>query len=283
MLGLTVAVSISAMVFQNCIFNNVSKKELKTNDSIYKYNMCIYAVCLVFFGLMMIKEGMSLYTLTLGLVFGVVTALSNFYKVLSLSKGPMHITLLVTTSSMIIPTLSGVFFGETFSMTKLCFVFVLIFFVYLSLDRTSDKSINKSWLICCMIAFVMQGTIGVLQKIHQTSDCKNELNFFLFVSFCCSAIFNRIRIKGKFSDIKLGKKTMLLALFCGVCTYLNNFLNLKLSGLIPSQVFFPLVNGSTIVLCSLASVIIFKEKLTKIQVIGLCGGILSLVAICMVK
>lgn len=280
MLGLTIAVSISAMVFQNCIFNNVSKKELKTNDSIYKYNMCIYAVCLVFFGIMMIKEGISLYTVGLGLVFGVVTALSNFYKMLSLTKGPMHITLLVTTSSMIIPALSGVFFGEAFSIAKLCAVFALIFFVYLSLDRTSDKSINKSWLICCIVAFVMQGTIGVLQKIHQTSVYKDELSSFLFVAFCCSFVFNRIRIKEKFSNVKLTKKTIFLALLCGVCTYLNNFLNLKLSGLIPSQVFFPLVNGSTIVLCSLASVLIFKEKLTKIQTLGLVGGLLSLVAIC---
>ena len=61
-----------------------------------------------------------------------------------------------------------------------------------------------------------------------------------------------------------------------------NYLNLKLSGLIPSQLFFPLINGSTIVLSALLSVAVFKERLNKKQIIGLCGGILSLIAICLV-
>jgi multidrug transporter EmrE-like cation transporter len=62
-----------------------------------------------------------------------------------------------------------------------------------------------------------------------------------------------------------------------------NFLNLRLSGLLPSQLFFPVINGSAIILSSLASIVIFKERLNKKQIIGLCGGILSLVAICLVK
>ena len=62
-----------------------------------------------------------------------------------------------------------------------------------------------------------------------------------------------------------------------------NYINLKLSGLLPSQLFFPLVNGSAIVLSSLSSVFIFKERITKKQVVGLVGGLLSLIAICLVK
>jgi multidrug transporter EmrE-like cation transporter len=62
-----------------------------------------------------------------------------------------------------------------------------------------------------------------------------------------------------------------------------NYINLKLSGLLPSQLFFPLINGSAIILSSLSSVFIFKESLSKKQVVGLVGGILSLIAICLVK
>jgi multidrug transporter EmrE-like cation transporter len=59
-----------------------------------------------------------------------------------------------------------------------------------------------------------------------------------------------------------------------------NFLNLKLSGILPSQLFFPLVNGSAIILSTAASFIIFKEKLTSRQIVGLFGGIAALIAIC---
>jgi multidrug transporter EmrE-like cation transporter len=79
------------------------------------------------------------------------------------------------------------------------------------------------------------------------------------------------------------KKHLAFALVCGICTFGMNFLNLKLSGLLPSQLFFPIVNGSAIILSSVMSVLLFKEKLTKKQIIGLCGGIVSLIAICLVK
>lgn len=72
-------------------------------------------------------------------------------------------------------------------------------------------------------------------------------------------------------------------LFCGVCAFCMNYINMKLSGILPSQLFFPLVNGSAIVLSSLVSIFFFKEMPTQKQVVGLCGGILSLILICVVK
>ena len=60
-----------------------------------------------------------------------------------------------------------------------------------------------------------------------------------------------------------------------------NYLNLVLSGMLPSQLMFPLVNGSSIIISTLISVFLFKETLTKKQLIGVCGGISSLIAICL--
>ena len=195
----------------------------------------------------------------------------------------MHITLLITTSSMIIPTLSGVFFGETFSLPRLCVVFVMILFIYLSMDKGSDMRLNKLWLIYCLLAFVFQGGIGVLQKIHQSSLHKNETGVFLLTAFICSLIYSCIRTKKSFSELNFSKKHLCFALLCGICTFGMNYLNLKLSGILPSQLFFPIINGSAIILSSVASVLIFKEKLSKKQLIGLCGGMISLVAICLVR
>ena len=276
-------ISITSIVLQNCIFNNVCKKDLQTGAHVYRFNTLSYAICILLFGIIAISRGFSLFTIFLGVLFGVVTALSNYYKMQSLSCGPMHITLLITTSSMIIPTLSGVFFGECFSVYKLILVFVLIFFIYLSLEKKNSTEINKKWLIFCALAFVLQGSIGVLQKIHQSSEHKGEIGGFLFVAFICSIVYSHFRAKKGFKELGFNKKLFIFAPICGLCTFLMNFLNLRLSGLLPSQLFFPVVNGSAIILSSVMSVIIFKEKLTKRQIVGLCGGILSLIAICLVK
>ena len=283
MIIIQVILSISTIVIQNCVLNGVCKKDLRTSDHVYRFNVLVYAICIVLFGLVALNGGVSLFTIGIGLLFGIATALSNYYKMLSLTSGPMHITLLITTSSMIIPTISGVFFGETFSLPRLCVVFVMIFFIYLSLDKGSDMRINKLWLIYCLLAFVFQGGIGVLQKIHQSSLYKNETGLFLLTAFICSLIYSCIRTKKSFSELNFSKKHLCFALLCGICTFGMNYLNLKLSGILPSQLFFPIINGSAIILSSVASVLIFKEKLSKKQLIGLCGGMISLVAICLVR
>ena len=276
-----VIISVTSTVLQNCLFNKSCKSKLKTAADINRFNVVVYCVCLLLFGILLLREKLSVFTLLLACLFGVVTALGNLFKMLSLSCGPMNVTLLLTTSSMIIPTLSGVFFGEKFSISKLCVVFVLIFFVYLSIGKNDDAKINKKWLLFSGLAFVFQGAVGVIQKVHQTSSHKSEVSGFLFISFICAIVFCVLRSKKSDTKINLGKMTLVIGLICGLCTFTMNFLNLKLSGLIPSQLFFPLVNGSAIVMSSIMSVILFKEKLTKKQTIGLVGGILSLIAICL--
>lgn len=282
MLPFQIVLSVCSMVLQNCILNKVCKKELQSSDHVYRFNMISYAVCILLFTVLAIQGGVSWFTLGMGALFGVVTALSNLYKMSALSTGPMHITLLITTASMIIPTMSGIFFGETFSLPKLLTVGVLLFFIYLTLGRSDDFKKSKLWFLYCLIAFLLQGTIGVLQKIHQTSAHKGETGSFLLIAFICSLIYSRIRAKKTFGELKFTKKTVIFSIISGICIFGMNFLNLRLSGLLPSQLFFPLVNGSAIVLSSLASFLLFHEKLTKRQIIGLIGGIASLIAICLI-
>ncbi len=279
---LLVITSIITMVLQNCLFNSTCKTVLKTTRQINLFNTLVYSVCVLIFGILLFKEQISVFTALLGLLFGVITALSNLFKMLSLSCGPMNITLLVTTSSMIIPTMSGMFFGEKFSLLKLCVVFVLVFFIYLSIGKGEDTRVRKKWFLFCALAFIFQGTIGVLQKIHQSSSHKAETGGFLFTSFLVAIVFCFIRNKDSSQKIRLDRKTVFIGLICGGCTFGMNYINLKLSGLLPSQLFFPLINGSAIVLSSVMSVIIFKERLSKRQTVGLVGGIISLIAICLV-
>lgn len=195
----------------------------------------------------------------------------------------MHITLLITTSSMIIPAFSGVFFGEGFSLPRLFFVFLLLFFIYLSLEKKGGSRINGRWFLFCSLAFLFEGSIGVLQKIHQSSAHRAETGAFLFVAFFCSLVYNRVFAKRSFKELRFTRRHLLMALICGVCAFSINFFNLRLSGMLPSQLFFPVINGSAIVLSSLFSVLLFKERLTKTQIVGLLGGLLCLVAICVVQ
>lgn len=283
MIILQTILSIFSMVAYNSLVNGVCKKDLKTTDHVHAFSSIFYAVCVVFFGLVALGGGISWFTVILGLAFGIVTNLSAYYKMRALASGPMHVTLLVTTASMIIPTMSGVFFGESFSIWKLLIVFILIFFIYLSFEKSDEKKTNKTWVVFCILAFAFQAAVGVLQKVHQSTEHKGEIGVFLLIAFICSLVFSVVRRKTPYKQLCFTKKQVIFAVVCGICTFAMNYINLKLSGILPSQLFFPLINGSAIVLSSLCSVFIFKEHLSKKQFVGLAGGILSLIAICLVK
>ena len=74
---------------------------------------------------------------------------------------------------------------------------------------------------------------------------------------------------------------MLVIIFRGICTAANHKLNLFLSGVMDSAVFFPLVNGGGLVLVTLSALIIFRERLSVKQWISVALGIASVLCLCL--
>ena len=74
---------------------------------------------------------------------------------------------------------------------------------------------------------------------------------------------------------------LVLIVVAGAFASVNHKLNLYLSGVMSSAVFFPIVNGGGLVLATLAALVIFREKLTKKQWCGVTIGILSVLCLCL--
>ena len=72
-------------------------------------------------------------------------------------------------------------------------------------------------------------------------------------------------------DIKITGIILLSALTGGV-SYLLQLIGAKD---IPATVLYPLVTGGSIVMCALAGFVVFKEKLTKVQTIGIAACIVG--------
>lgn len=131
-----------------------------------------------------------------------------------------------------------------------------------------------------------------MQKLHQTSPHAAELNSFLIISFVISFLFSFLLAlvfmkKEKLPLIEKSAKggadwlILVIAVVSGVCVAANHKLNLGLSGVIPTAVFFPVVNGGNLVLTTLSALVIFREKLTKRQWIGVVLGTASVLFLCM--
>ena len=154
-----------------------------------------------------------------------------------------------------------------------------------------DKKASGAWFLFVLIAFLTTGSIGVMQKWHQSSEFKNELDGFLIIAFLFSFIFSLI---GALITVLLQKKNhsytpmrrdlapfaIALMIVCGICAAANNKMNLYLSGVMSSAVFFPIVNGGGMILSAIASLFLFKEKFNAQKWVGISVGIVAVVLIC---
>ena len=236
----------------------------------------------------------SYFTLILGIVFGAATAIACVTNLFAFQCGPMSYTTVIISFSTLISALSGVmFFGESLSVTQIVGIaLMLASFVLAVKSEKGEKGANLKWLLLSIASFLSVGGIGVMQKVHQSSEFREELDEFLIIAFISSTVLSLLFIlamkwlgrKGEKIKRELSKKDLCLIagimVVSGIAVAVNNQFNLYLSGVIDSAVFFPVVNGGGLVLATLAALLIFKEKLSLKQWIGILLGTLSVVLLC---
>lgn len=234
----------------------------------------------------------SLFTFLLGCAFGVVTAIQQISNLKALDVGPLSYTSVIISLSTLIPTLSGlIFWNEKIGLRQIIGIALLVVCFVLSVEKKpGEEKMSVRWLLYSVIAFLCTGMIGVMQKFHQQSEFKSELNGFLVIAFVISFVYSVVmaivatkKNKDKDKSIDFKEKTVyrLLAVvvLAGLCVAVNNKINLDLSGKIPSAVFFPIVNGGGLVLTMLCAVTFFREKLSPKQWIGFFTGVASVLLI----
>ena len=237
----------------------------------------------------------SLFTLLLGILFGIVTALQAVFHLQALEKGPFSYTMVLISLSTIIPALSGsLIWDEEITPVQIVGIFLMLLCFACSTEHTvGEKKASLLWFLYVGLAFVLTGLIGVLQKWHQNTDYKEELDGFLMIAFLMSFLYSAVCLlllwrkskrKSQAPAQKLSGRplmtALLLMLITGICVAANNKINLYLSGVMDSAVFFPTVNGGGLILATLTALVLFREKPTKKQWLGIAFGTVSVVLLC---
>lgn len=289
------AITLTVSLFA-ALFANVTKKYYSSKNGGLAGGFLFNAVGSVTAAAVLLIWGgfgeFSLFSLILGLAFGAVTALQGICNIAALGCGPMSYTTVIISFATVISAATGVlFYNETLHFTQIVgIVLMLASFVFAAKSDENGKKANFKWLILSVVTFLATGAIGVMQKVHQSSAYRGELNGFLITAFLSSALFSvafalyfKSREKSKEKSIKTGKTLLLIIavmIIGGISVAVNNKLNLYLSGVMESAVFFPVVNGGGLVLATVTAVIAFKERLTKKQWLGVVIGIISVVFLC---
>jgi len=293
---MTVVIMSASLAFMVIISLIRKYFSIKFQESSYERH--VFNIFCNFTGMLFLLVGggigkISFPTFCLGAAFGISFAIHTVSFLKAIELGSMSYTNIIVTLSTLIPSLSGaIAFGEKmYPIQYIGMVFMCICFV-LSVKTDGEKAkATMRWFLYCMIAMLSNGFTGVTQKWHQNTAYGQEVNGFLFVSCIMAVLYSLVLIirllkKEKNLEIKQDNSEIwkigwiLLMILNGITNIMTDKLNMILIGRLDSAVFFPVYNGLSLCLIILSALIIFKERPTVRQWIGMIIGLIAMILLC---
>ncbi len=203
------------------------------------------------------------FSVALAIVYAVACILMTYFSLKAFAVANLSVySVFSMLGGMLLPFLLGVgFYDEKMSIFKLICCGLIVVSVLLNLKGGKG---NKKAFLYYMAVFVLNGGVGVISKIHQSSDIAHtDSTGFMFLSSLASIIISAIWLLIKYRKIPVVKgKSLLFAGGYGIFNGVGNwFLLISLIHL-PASVQYPLVTGGVMVFSTLISAL-RKEKLTK--------------------
>ena len=225
-------------------------------------------------------------TLLFAFGYGASLCISMYAGYRALCCGPMALTSMLVSFSLIIPLLWGVTVGGDTISTLQCVAFP---FLALSILLTNADKFKKSehvhrnygqWLFFAFLTFAANGICSILQKQHQTLYPEAySREFMFFAMFLCTAVFSAVALaKTPWKEIK-ESKGKLFGVLSGIANALANYLTLLLAGMENASVLFPVISAGTILAVLLFGRIFFREKLKPNHYFAIVAGIAAVVLI----
>ena len=222
------------------------------------------------------------YAIPMGAVYAVVT----WANISALKCGPVSLTALFLQLSLIATTVWGFFFwGEKVTVLSVVGLVLAICSLVLCLyeKKSSEKEggkISLKWVILALVVFFGNATSSILQRTQQTAFNGRHENMMMFFAMSIALIaFTCAYLKSDKTHTRvMVKETGWIPLLAGIANFLLNLfvIFLATSNLPPSLV-YPVISVGGLAVSSLASSLLFKERLYPWQWAGMVLGALSVV------
>jgi drug/metabolite transporter (DMT)-like permease len=250
-----------------------------------------YMVC-VFIGLFRIDGMDALRTVEfsaawtwVALLIGLMLVLGFYFATITAQKMGVSITSVASKVSLVLPVLFSLLVMKVdtreFSVFNYMGMMLAVISIYLGALRSRERSAAKlrgiSVFLLPFAVFLFGGLIDISLNYsnHVLINTQNE-QVFPIVLFGGAAVIGLIFML--FRARSFGWNSLLGGLALGICNYLS--LVFVLNALTAFQnngaVFFPIYNIGIILLSSLLAIVIFREKLSKTNFVGLGLSVVAL-------
>ena len=228
-----------------------------------------------------IESEWFIHAIILGTLF---ISIFNIYA-LGIQKIGIATSSVINKMSFVVPVVFSIIFyeNEVFSFSILFGILLALLGIYLSSTNNSSFNFDKKYLWIILIIFFGQGLVDIVLNDSKFYIPKDE-NFLFFLILFISATTAGILIlfaKKQISDIKI--KNLLWGAIFGIPNFFSIFYFLKALQsdyfIDKSYLIFPLTSVGIVVTTTFLGVLIYKEILTKRNLIGITIAVISILII----
>ena len=217
-----------------------------------------------------------------GILSGVLYCVASFLTYVALSCGSFAMTMLIMSYTMLFPIVYGIVFLQEHATAFTCVgLLVLMVSVYLVQEKDGDGGgkFSVKWLVAIAISFAANGFLGILQRMQQIRVDNAYTNEYMMITLGVSAAVLLVAglAQNRKSFGRILRHGGFFAAGAGLSNGATNMLTMAVNALIPLSIASPMRAGFRIVISVLVSVICFKERFSKKQIVGVAFGTLALV------
>jgi len=259
------------------------KKYQKTAGTSIKAGLMYNALTGIFSAIMFLvinkfEIKLTGFSVLMAAIFATVVMMYIFIGFRIMEKGNMSLyTLFLMSGGMTVPYIFGVLFlNEELTIFRTLGLVAIIAAIVIS--NSGAEKPDKKQLILCLAVFILNGISSVTSKVHQISPASEIVTspdfafiVMMFKAVICSVVLLVCR-KSLFGEetVKLPIKSVIwVMLFASLSDGLTYMLQLIGATTLPATVLYPFVTGGSVILTSFAGVLVFKEKLSARQIVGI--------------
>ena len=284
MIYLVLSILASTIIFINFkLFDNYKINILQA--IVVNYCIAFITGIITYDGTVKISQITSLdwfnFTLVLGTLFIIVFNL----MAITTQRSGLSVVSVATKMSVVIPILFGlIYYKESLNSIKLLGIIVALIAVYLTSNKSNKGIVNKKTILLPILVFLGSGVIDTSIKfLEDTYVAHNDVPLFSATIFLAAALvgFFIIGIQIIKRDFKFEFKNIIAGICLGVPNYFSIYFLVKTlqSDIFESSGIFAINNVSIVTLSTFAGILLFKEKITRKNWIGIFLALLSIILI----
>lgn len=273
-------VSIVLGVCKSVVYNRFAKTQKPDTGGIFRFNAVSYGIAAIVTCFFCVNGKVSLPTILCAAAYAVTVFSLQALSVAAMTVGPMSLTSLMVLYGMIIPSLAGpVFWHEPFGIFQVIGMLMMLISIWMLLDKENSNTAKKSWAIMAGICFLLSGMAGVIEKVYQSTEGREERLMFQLVACAMMFVFSLIGclcVRNRTTKSIASKPVLFLGAASGMIVSVYSQTNLTLAGNLDSLIYYPVANGGALLLTVLISATVFREQVTGKRLTGFLLGLCAI-------